>query len=70
MFHFEERSLHSSYSGFSSNCGHQNVAILAAWRSGHRVRIPPGYKVFKENTAVLLCIKWFNMHCLCVEKEK
>jgi hypothetical protein len=42
------------------------VVAPAAWRSGHhirhrnektRVRIPPGYKVFRETyVAVLLCI--------------
>jgi hypothetical protein len=35
-----------------------------------RVRIPPGYKVFKENITMLMCIVNFcSMHCLCVEKE-
>jgi hypothetical protein len=33
-----------------------------------RVRIPPGFKVFRKNIAALLCIKWLNMRCLCVER--
>jgi hypothetical protein len=34
-----------------------------------RVRIPPGYKVFRENIAMLLCkIDLDSKHCLCVEK--
>jgi hypothetical protein len=51
------------------------LIALAAWRSGHRIHLrnkkrdsnPPGYKVFRENIAVLFCIKWLNMHWLCVE---
>jgi hypothetical protein len=51
------------------------IYALAAWRirlryKNTRVQIPPGYKVFGGNTAVLLFIKLLNMHCLCVEKVK
>jgi hypothetical protein len=51
---------------------------LAAWRSGHRntpqeqkirVRIPPGYKVYRENIALLLCVIYLT--CVaCVFTDK
>jgi hypothetical protein len=67
---------------------------LAAWRTAHlirlrnkktRVRIPPGYKVFRDfmvfSTHKMHClrvekyfrvfsIKLLSMHCMRVEKEK
>jgi hypothetical protein len=52
---------------------------VAAWRSGHRIRLKnwrPGFESSQgvrfyvgkhSNAAVYYCL---NMHCLCVEKEK